>query len=56
MQMNRMEKMLLKNVDQNEYNVYQCSIHGLFWKRKDKDNKKCPYSGCKGKIIKFMEV
>ena len=36
-------------VDDN-YTTYDCTEHGIFQKRKDVDDGKCPYSTCKGKV------
>jgi len=43
------EKMIIAMVDDN-YITYDCTEHGIFQKRKDVDDGKCPYSTCKGTV------
>jgi len=43
------EKMIIATVDDN-YTTYDCSEHGIFQKRNDVDDGKCPYSTCKGVV------
>jgi hypothetical protein len=34
--------------------VYKCNKHGIFFRRKDTMNKKCPYKNCNNKEIKKL--
>jgi hypothetical protein len=43
------EKMIIAMADDN-YTTYDCTEHGIYQKRKDVDDGKCPYSTCKGKV------
>jgi hypothetical protein len=46
MKYSKMEKTLIMSTNDN-YNTYKCQQHGVFLKRKDVDDGKCPYkSNC----------
>jgi len=48
------EKVIIAMHD-DSVNTYQCSIHGVFSKRKDVDDKKCG-PNCKGEITVIENV
>jgi hypothetical protein len=47
---NKVEKTIIA-MSNDDYETYTCSEHGVFQKKKDSDDGKCPYGNCEGEII-----
>lgn len=52
---NKSEKMIITLSDDN-YTTYDCTEHGIFQKRKDVDDGKCPYTNCKGVVTPVENI
>jgi hypothetical protein len=49
------EKVIIAMCGDN-YVTYDCPEHGVFQKRKDVDDGKCPYSTCKSTPVKIENI
>lgn len=50
----KIEKTIIATAGEN-YETYDCSVHGVFQKRKDVDDGKCPYK-CEGIVSKIDNI
>jgi len=49
--LNHVEQFLIAAADLRKYTPLYCEEHGVFFKRKDVNDKKCPYCKKKCKVI-----
>ena len=53
--LSKVEKLIIAEYDE-EFNAYDCSEHGIFMRRKDKDDSKCLYSNCEGIVTTVNNI